>query len=146
MSEIKTINGKVEFLAIPAFDHEISGRKCHRLKLSESESDDVTELRKNNEWFYLTTATEEQASLLVWKMDGVGFFRYVSDDQIQPASLNWQFGLKTAKESLFSLLKANGCYTKEMRGSFIRAKARAGRPTDILDKTEYPDDYLLIIK
>ena len=80
--------------------------------------------------FLLSEITEDDASLL--------------------ANLTWnsneEIKYKTAKESLFSLLKANGCYTKEMRGDFIRAKARAGRPIDILDKTEYPDDYLLIIK
>ena len=131
---MKTIKGKVLFVAMPAFNHEISDQKCHRLNLSKPEAENIDKLRRNSEWFYLNYATEEQCGLLVWEMDGIGFYEYLPKDQIRPASLNWQFRLKTAKESLFSLLKANGCKTKEMCDNLY----------DEVENT--PDDYLLIIK
>lgn len=130
MSEIKTINGKVEFLCVSLTD------KTKAFASDLQSNSDIIDI-----WFILSTITEEQASLFVdyaeCRINGVRVFYDYG---------NKTTSLPTAKESLFSLLKANGCWTKGMRGDFIKAKSRAGRPIDIFDKTEYPDDYLLIIK
>lgn len=161
---MEIIKGNVSFGCVPMYNKTFGENGLVDIEMAIDEGKYEVICR-------LSETTEKQASLLVDYMDGVGYCRYTSDGQIEPASLNWKFGLKTAKESLFSLLKANGCETKDMikAGIYYHAhifdEAGCTKQTDVTLRwkaakdsleskkicfakpiSEYPDDYLLIIK
>ena len=146
---MKEIQGKIKFLSMPCFNHEIYGRQCHRFALSEQEGDEISKIRTKENSFYLSEITEEQASGFVWEMDDIGFYEYLPPHMIKPASINWQFRLKTAKESLISLLKANDVWIKEWREKpkYEDYNRHCYYAEFIADKEAYnklPDDLLLI--
>ena len=132
MSEIKTIKGKCDFLCVP---------------LTDKTKSFASDLRSNSDliekWFILSAITEENASLLVdceTKSKG----RRMGSTQHGSYT-------KTAKESLFSLLKANDCWIKEWLNmpKYEEYKWLADSFNFIRDMDKYramPDDYLLIIK
>lgn len=48
--------------------------------------------------------TDEQCLEIVHQLEDVGYRYYLKDEIIRPASLNWEYQLKSPKESLKSLL------------------------------------------
>lgn len=118
MSEIKTIKGKVEFLCMPITHKPIGVVDCVQYPSDLYEQ------------FKLSTITESQASLLV-------NLTWNSNEEIK---------YKTAKESLFSLLKANGCWTSDMKMEYDKGNNFRHDVAPLEGSFLLPDDYLLIIK
>ena len=138
---MKTIKGKVLFLCVPIIGDQVS---------DEYYSEWLTMVTKQElgESFRLSTITEEHASLLV---------DYDNDDNYKDYTVARScFQLKTAKESLFSLLKANGCWIKgwmdepninEFKSIPFCESGECSAYFDVVSEyNKTPDDYLLIIK
>lgn len=140
---MKQIKGKVDFYVIPVTDN-----KEERVVDFKKDMPQFAE----TPWFYLNSIKENEASLFVDEMEGIGFMRYTPDGQIEPASLNWKFGLKTAKESLVSLFKANDCWIKEWKKKpeamliyeMQRFECTADEMWRCREWKELPDDFLII--
>ena len=129
---MKTIKGKVDILVFPLGSDG----------LTTNRRDDMTirSLYYQMPWFYLSKATEEQASLLV---DSFIFSDEKSGKYTAFKDYLDEYGfVMTAKESLFSLLKANGCLIKD----WFDGTTVAHDTDEAYKWQQAPDDYLLIIK
>lgn len=139
---MKTIKGKIEFYVISAQNIEFLGNKTHKCDVTQEDAIFINEIRTVNNSFYLSEITEEQAGLLV-EGYGIMYKSYTKDYEKRL--------LATAKESLFGLLKANGCLIKDwiQKPKYEDYKNQAYCYDFISDTDSYnktPDDYLLIIK
>lgn len=134
MSEIKTIKGKVEFKVAPYTNFELDVWNYL------TDNDPINGIK-------LSEVTEQQAESLVERFYWDGSFRDYSHEPKEAI----KGGIATAKESLFSLLKVNGCETKDTKVSphkmdYDYRQKFSSKQEAIDDYNATPDDYLLIMK
>lgn len=132
MSEIKTIKGKVDFLIVPESDIRFPIKDLIGSKITLIDNRKKYVFSKDD-MFRLSTITEEQASLLVDRY----FDKYNAYKNYTSTSVVGNWSCETAKESLFSLLRANKVVLEHGVSAFI-----GENEYDAIKQT----DYLLIIK